>query len=67
MKLRTLNKLAFMGFFLLYFASVGSLVVLVMPILAPIRETLLWYVMLPAGIMGAAMIVFEKAQKPDEI
>ena len=66
MKLRTLNRLAFTGFLLLYFAGVGSLVVLVMPILDRVQGPLLRYVMLPVGILGLAVAAFEKMHKPED-
>jgi hypothetical protein len=32
-----------------------------------VQEPILWYVMLPAGLIGAAVIVFEKLQSPADV
>lgn len=66
MKLRSLNRLVLIGFLLVYFAGFGSMVSLVMPVLNDIQSPLRWYVMLPAAILGLAVIAFEKLQVPED-
>jgi hypothetical protein len=63
---RDLNRIALTGFLLIFCSTLGSLVVLVMPVLNTVQKPLLLFVMLPAGIVGVAMIVFEKMQTPTD-
>ena len=53
-------RVTVIGFLLLYVASVGSLVVVSMPILNNLETEILWYVALPAGLLGLALVIFEK-------
>jgi hypothetical protein len=64
MRLKTLNQLALAGFLSCFFSTLGTLVVINMPALDPIQEPILWFMMLPAGITGLAVIAFEKMQTP---
>ena len=64
MKHRVINRLTRVGFLLCYFAALGSIVVIVMPMPDAVQGQLLWFIMLPAGIVGLAILVFEKAQTP---
>ena len=65
MRLKTLNQLALAGFLLCFFGVLGSLLVISMPVFAAVQAPILWFVMLPAGIIGVAVIAFEKMQTPD--
>ncbi|MBE7243329.1 hypothetical protein MRF4_25900 [Methylobacterium radiotolerans] len=45
------------GFSLIYFAAMGALVTLAMPVLDGVREEALTFVMLPAGTLGMILSV----------
>jgi hypothetical protein len=62
MRHRTLDRIALIGFLLLYFAVMGSLIVLDMPTLHAYEAMIFEWVMLPAGVAGLSLIVFEKMQ-----
>ena len=62
MSIKTLNQITIVGFLLLSFAVLGSMVILVVPLLEDYRPLALWYLVLPAGVTGIALIAFEKMQ-----
>ena len=63
-KLETLNRLALVGFLLAYFAVMGALMSIATPLFDEVQErSVLLFVILPAGLVGLAMIAFEKTQK----
>ena len=62
MRHKTLNRLAMIGFLLMFFAVLCSLVVLVMPIFGQYEAPILQFVMLPIFVVGLAIIIFEKMQ-----
>ena len=58
---RTHYRLTVIGFCLLYLSTVGSLVVVAMPLLDDYQLDILLYFMLPAGVVGLAAIALEKS------
>ena len=64
MTLEALNRLALVGFLMVYFAVMGALMSISMPLFDGVQErSVLLFVMLPAGLIGLTIIAFEKMQK----
>jgi hypothetical protein len=63
---RQLNQLTLWGFYSLYGSGFGSLIVATSPHFDGFRPTIIWVLMLPAGIFGLALIIFEKLSKPND-
>ena len=64
MTLEALNRLALVGFLMAYFAVMGALMSISMPLFDGVQErSVLLFVMLPAGLIGLTIIAFEKMQK----
>ena len=64
MTLKNLNRLTFVGFGLIYFAAMGSLITIIMPFFETIKPTVLCFVMLPAGLIGVVLIAIERLHGP---
>lgn len=62
MPLAKLNALMHTGFLAVYAAGMGSLVVGDMPLLQGYCHAILTYVLLPLGMLGLALIFYEKMQ-----
>jgi hypothetical protein len=62
---RQLNKLSLWGFCLIFGSGFGSLFVVNSPYLDGFRPTIIWFLMLPVGFLGIALIIFEKWSKPN--
>ena len=63
---RQLNQLTLWGFYLLYGSGFGSLFVINSPYLDGFRPAIMWVLMLPASVLGLALIIFEKLSKPND-
>ena len=61
-----LSQLTLWGFYLLFGSGVGSLFVVNSPYLDGFRPTIMWFLMLPVGVLGLALIIFEKLSKPND-
>jgi|ERR1035437_2143205 hypothetical protein len=66
MTLRQLNQLTLWGFYLLFGSGFGSLFIVNSPYLDGFRPTIMWFLMLPAGVLGLALIIFEKLSTPND-